>query len=185
MGIVNDVQEGIKAFGEIAVKPLLAIAVGSGFLLFARPSILDAAGMTKIVADYRPWLGGALTLSFAYLFTHGVKYVAGRINAWLRSRGLDKQRTKWLSSLTPDERGRLIPYIRDQRASMRYPIEDGVVGGLVGKGILFRSSNVGHAISGFSFNLQPWAREELDRRPELLDGAEEIQRDPLDWMSRF
>ncbi|HDR9140863.1 hypothetical protein WK80_16415 [Burkholderia multivorans] len=184
MGIVNEVQEGIKAFGEIAVKPLLAIALGSGFLLFARPSILDAAGMTKIVADYRPWIGGAFTLSCAYLLSHAVKYAADGINAWLRSRSLDKQRAKWLASLTPDERGRLIPFIRDQRASVKFPIEDGVVGGLVRKGIMFRSSNVGHAISGFAFNLQPWAREELERHPELLTDAEEIQRDPLDWMSR-
>ncbi|WP_321958139.1 superinfection exclusion B family protein [Paraburkholderia bannensis] len=184
MGIVNDVQEGIKAFGEIAVKPLLAVALGSGFLLFARPSILDAAGMTKIVADYRPWLGGAFTLSCAYLLAHAVKYAADSVTAWQQSKNLDKRRAKWLATLTPDERGRLIPYIRDQRASVRYPIEDGVVGGLVGKGILFRSSNVGHAISGFAFNLQPWAREELEKRPELLHGAEEIQRDPLDWMSR-
>lgn len=102
----------------------------------------------------------------------------------MKSRSLDKRRAKWLTSLTPDERGRLLPYIRDQRASVRFPIEDGVVGGLVGKGILFRASNVGHAISGFAFNVQPWAREELERHPELLSGAEEIQRDPLDWMNR-
>lgn len=51
MGIVNEIQEGIKAFGEIAVKPLLAVALGSGFLLFARPTILDAAGMTKLVTE--------------------------------------------------------------------------------------------------------------------------------------
>ncbi|TAM51219.1 MAG: hypothetical protein EPN57_18370 [Paraburkholderia sp.] len=184
MGIVSDVQEGIKAFGEIAVKPLLAIALGSGSLLFARPSLLDAAGMTNIVGKYRPWLGGAFTLACAYLLAHVVKFVDDGINAWLLSRNLDKRRVKWLASLAPDERGRLIPYIRDQRASVKYPIEDGVVGELVGKGILFRSSNVGHAISGFAFNLQPWAREELEKRPELLEGAEEIQRDPLDWMSR-
>lgn len=184
MGIVNEIQEGIKAFGEIAVKPLLAIALGSGFLLFARPSILDAAGMTRIVAQYRPWLGGAFTLSCAYLLAHVVKYVTDVINGLLRSRDLDRRRAKWLSTLTPDEKGRLIPYIRDQRASVKYPIDDGVVAGLVGKGVLFRASTIGHAVSGFAFNLQPWAREELEKRPELLNGAEETRRDPLDWMSR-
>ena len=41
-------------------------------------------------------------------------------------------------------------------------------------------------ISGFAYNLKRWASEELERRPELLDGVGEIKvrRDPLDRMSR-
>lgn len=184
MGVVNEIQEGIKAFGEIAVKPLLALAFGSGFLLFAPASILDTAGMAKLVSEYRPWLGGAFTLSCAYLLAHAVKFFADSIAAWQGARSLDKQRLKWLKSLTPDEKGRLIPYIRDERASVTYPVGDGVVGGLQGKGILYRASSIGHAISGFPYNLQPWAREVLVEHPEFLDGAEEIKRGTHDWMAR-
>lgn len=184
MGVVNDIQEGVKAFGEIAVKPLLAVAFGSGFLIFGPPSIITASGMTKLVADYRPWIGGAFTLSCAYLLAHAGKYVADEVKTWRTARRQEKQRAKWLETLTPDEKARLLPYIRDKRASMTHPIGDGVVGGLQGKGIIYRSSSIGHAISGFPYNLQPWAREALEKNPELLDGAEEIHRDPNDWMGR-
>jgi len=183
VGVVNEIQEGIKAFGEIAVKPLLAVAFGSGFLVFAPASILNSAGMTKLVSEYRPWLGGALTLSCAYLLAHAVKYSADSIKVWQGDRSLDKQRMRWLKSLTPDEKGRLIPYIRDERASVTYPVGDGVIGGLQGKGILYRASSIGHAISGFPYNLQPWAREALMEHPEFLDGAEEVKRGPHDWMA--
>lgn len=183
MGVVNEIQEGIKAFGEIAVKPLLAVALGSGFLLFGPSSMLGSAGMVKLVSEYRPWLGGAFVLSCAYLLAHAVKYFADVIKAWQGARSLDKQRAKWLKSLTPDEKGRLIPYIRDERASVTYPVGDGVVGGLQGKGILYRASNIGHAISGFPYNLQPWAREILTEHPEYLDGAEEVKRAHHDWMA--
>jgi hypothetical protein len=177
-------QEGIKAFGEIAVKPLLAVAFGSGFLVFAPASVLDSAGMAKLVSEYRPWLGGAFTLSCAYLLAHAVKYLSDSIKSWQGARSLDKQRIKWLASLTPDEKGRLIPYIRDERGSLTYPVDDGVVGGLQGKGILYRASNIGHAIRGFPYNLQPWAREALMKHPEFLDGAEEVEHGPFDWMAR-
>ncbi|WP_229483176.1 superinfection exclusion B family protein [Massilia horti] len=180
---MNEIQEGIKAFGEIAVKPLLALAFGSGFLIFAPVSILGPAGMTELVSEYRPWVGGTFTLSCAYLLAHAVKYLTDSLRGWQAARSLDKQRTKWLASLTPDEKGRLIPYIRDERASVTFPIEDGVVGGLQRKGILYRASNLGHAIRGFPYNLQPWAREALLARPEFLDGAEEVARGQHDWMA--
>jgi hypothetical protein len=171
MSIVKDIQEGIKAFGEIAVKPLLAIALSSGFMLFVPASVLDSLAMTKLVNEYRAWL-------------HGIKSASDIFFQLRETRILTNQRRKWLASLTPDEKNRLLPYIEDERASVTYPIGDGVVGGLVGKGILFRSSNIGHAISGFPYNLQPWAREVLLRHPEYLDGAEVVVRGPNDWMAR-
>lgn len=184
MSIVKDVQEGIKAFGEIAVKPLLAIALSSGFVLFVPASVLDSLAMAKLVNEYRAWFGGAFTLSCAYLLAHAIKSVWGIILQLRDTRLLTNQRMKWFASLTPDEKNRLLPYIEDERASVTYPVGDGVVGGLMGKGILFRSSNIGHAVSGFPYNLQPWAREMLQKHPEYLDGAEVVVRGPSDWMAR-
>jgi hypothetical protein len=153
-------------------------------MLFVPASVLDSLAMTKLVNEYRAWLGGAFTLSCAYLLAHGIKSASDIFFQLRETRILTNQRRKWLASLTPDEKNRLLPYIEDERASVTYPIGDGVVGGLVGKGILFRSSNIGHAISGFPYNLQPWAREVLLRHPEYLDGAEVVVRGPNDWMAR-
>lgn len=182
MSVIKEIQDGLKAFGELAVKPLLAVALSSGFFLFSPSSLLDSAGMTDLVRDYRSWLGMAFVLSCAYLVAHAVKYFADGLKSWNKARLLNKQRLKWLRSLTPDEKARLIPYIRDERASVTYPVEDGVIGSLQRKGILSRATSIGHATRGFPYNLQSWAREVLTESPEYLDGAEEIQRTPQDWM---
>ncbi len=51
---------------------------------------------------------------------------------------------------------------------MKFGLVDGLAGGLEAKGILFRSSNFGDPLYGFSHNLQPWARDYLKKHPELL-----------------
>lgn len=71
MNMVKDIQEGIKAFGEIARVPVLAVALSSGLMLFVPISVLDSLPMAKLVVEHQAWLGGAFILSFAYLVAHG------------------------------------------------------------------------------------------------------------------
>lgn len=184
VGLVKDVQEAVKAFGEIAVKPLLAVAVGAGFLIFVPTSVLDVLGVVKLVKEFRPWLGIAFTLSCAYLLAHGVIYVWNAFKQWHATRRTQKRRERALLRLTPDEKARLAPYILGRKASVTYAIGDGVVGGLEAKRILYRSSAIGHAISGFPYNLEQWARESLEKNPSLLDGALQQATEPHAWMSR-
>ncbi|EGO95204.1 hypothetical protein APM_1967 [Acidiphilium sp. PM] len=71
--------------------------------------------------------------------------------------------------LTEDEKLFLRPYIIDGANTRMANITNGVAGGLVAKGIIFRSSNVGTVFSGFSYNLQPISRKILTGRPDLLN----------------
>ena len=50
MGMIGDIAEGIKAVGQIAVKPLLAIALASGSLLYAPAHVIAAAGLADFLA---------------------------------------------------------------------------------------------------------------------------------------
>jgi hypothetical protein len=70
VGVIGEVQEAVKAFGEIAVKPLLAVSAASAFLLFTPAPWIGALGMTKFVVEYRSWVGVAFVISLAYLFAH-------------------------------------------------------------------------------------------------------------------
>jgi hypothetical protein len=158
MGLVGDVAEGIKAVGQIAVKPLLAIAIASGALLYAPAHIVIATGLTD-------WL--ALLASCAYLFAHGLSWIFGVMGSLFDGVRLRRIRRKWLTTLTPDEKTILVPYIRDQEASVTYGLNDGVVRGLERKDVLYRASSVSYGL-GFPFNMHPWAREMLSKEPELL-----------------
>jgi len=167
MGMIGDIADGIKAVGQIAVKPLLAIALCSGALLYAPAHLVVAAGLTDFVTKYRMWIGLSLVASCAYLVAHGLSWFFNVIGSMLDDARMRKARRKWLTTLTPDEKAVLIPYIRDQAASVTYSLNDGAVRGLEGKGVLYRASSVSYGL-GFPFNMQPWAREILSAEPELL-----------------
>jgi hypothetical protein len=171
VGVIGEIQEAVKTFGEITVKPLLAVAVATAFLVFSPTSAIVALGMIKFVDGYRSWLGAAFVLSIAYLLAHAVVSSLGGIAEWRAGKKLDTLRLGWLKNLTPDEKARLIPYIRDRKSSVTYELQDGVAGGLVGKKILYRASNMG-SMYGFAFNLQPWARDALNANPEFLYAEE-------------
>jgi hypothetical protein len=47
-------------------------------------------------------------------------------------------------------------------------MDDGVIQGLVAEKILYRSANVGSLITGFAYNVQPWAWDFLNANPHVL-----------------
>lgn len=167
MGIIAEISDAIKTVAQIAVKPLLAVAIGAGAILYAPPTVVAAAGLTDLLTKYRMWIGLALLASCAFLCAHGLSWIFGFIAAALDGVRMRKVRRKWLTTLTPDEKAILTPYIREQAASVTYSLNDGAVRGLEGKGILYRASSVSYGLE-FPFNMQPWAREILSSEPELL-----------------
>ena len=160
----------VKMFNNLAVRPLLAVAVASGLLLFSPAVLVARLGMITLVTDYRSWIGLALVISWAYLFAHASVFLVQLGREGLEARATRKARLTCLQDLTPDEKRRLMPYIHYKKASVVYSIADGVVQGLVAKGVLFRSTSIGQG-GGFSYNIQPWARQEIERNTALLDGV--------------
>ena len=82
--------------------------------------------------------------------------------------------------MTPDEKAYLVPFVLQQENTQYFLIEDGIAGGLIAKGVLYRSSNVGSLVSGWAHNIQPWAREYLTEHAELLEGARAKPNTPRD-----
>ena len=123
--------------------------------------------MQDIVSQHRGWVGGALILSIALLFTMTGAWVFGNpaspVVEWWHVRRL---RT-FLYTLSPPEKAVLKQYIDRNTSTVSFTIGDGVVGGLVKKRILWQSGN---ASTGFYFdyNLQPWAWEYLQKNPRLV-----------------
>lgn len=180
---IEAIGEAVKTFNNLAVKPLLAVALASALLLFAPASLIATLGATSLLSAYRAWIGFSLIISSAYLLAHGVVFLATKVRDASHDRAIQKVRLGHLRSLTPDEKGHLLPYIVESRASVVYHITDGVAQGLTAKQILFRSTNAGYG-TGFSYNIQPWAREAIMKDPSLLADARQRTADPLGWMGR-
>ena len=153
---------------KLSPKYLFAVFAAGAFLLFA--PLRFQVGLVEFRQRFLPYIGGVTLISATLLLTHGV---AAFFDSLKRKRAERKQLESLrgrLHSLTPAEKEALRPYIREEANTRSFVVNDGVAGGLVGKGILYRSSNTG-LFMYFPYNLQPWARDYLKERPELLDSA--------------
>ena len=69
------------------------------------------------------------------------------------------------------EREVLAKYVAEDTTTLAFEIRDGVVNGLVGKGVLFRSSSLTNPMSyDLDTNIQPWAWEYVKKHAGLLKG---------------
>ena len=130
----------VGAFRKIGPIPLTAIAFTGALLLFAPEAWLTFLDLNEIVTDYRSWIGLSTLFAWAMLASSFVWW----IRAWAVER-LQRSRThavrvQYLHELTSAETAFLVPYIFGDVNSRVVPLEDGIVGGLVGKGILFRAA---------------------------------------------
>ena len=154
---------------------LIGVAITCGGALFMPPQFLEQLGLTALVKEHRTYIGSALLISLALLLAHllvGVwtlaKLAYTKRQDKRKSAELKKVKLDMLSKLTAEEKGYLVPYIIEGQNTQYFSMEDGVVGGLTAKNILYRASNISARWTTFAFNMQPWAREHLEQNPQLL-----------------
>jgi Super-infection exclusion protein B len=170
---VDFFKQIVEAF-KLGPYVFFAVALASGAVLFGSPEFAKRLGVDSVLAAQRVWVGGTFLLS-STLF---VSSIAARfwktLSPILVERWNNRQRIKTLLAITAQERDILAEYVRANTSTRYYPPNDGVIGGLVGKGILYRSSNIG-SMDSFPYNVQPWAWKYLERNAALVLSAEEIQ----------
>ena len=155
------------------------IVVSCGVVLFGPDGFLAALGILDLATTYRTFVGSAFLLSGSLLSAEGVAALwkarqarlEGRANA-KRHKEIEVAQHEALHQLTVHERSYLAPFVLNGQNTVYFPLQDGVVGGLEAKKVLYRASAIGDMLTGFAFNLQPWAREHLEAHPELLHGAD-------------
>lgn len=141
----------------------------SAVLLFSPGSYLTILGIADIVDKIRSWLGFAFLVSSALLFTIFLFWMKDLLAKKLKGRRELKYARENLRRLSGDEKRFLSDYIIQRNITQNASIGNGVANSLVHKGIIYQPSTVGHLITGIAFNLQPWAHEELNKQPELLE----------------
>lgn len=160
---------------KLSPKYLTPFVIVSGFLLFARPGMLEVFGLNTFTANYRPYIGMIFLLSSALVLSHWLitlyQWIAKRR---LRSKRLRRSKQR-LHNLTGEEREILRGYVGGNTRTQYLQIESGVAAGLEFEHIIFRSSNVGSLDDGWAYNIQPWAWEYLNERRELLFTKEELE----------
>ena len=153
---------------KLSPRYLLPISLVTGFMLFASSDTLNTFGLNQFVGQYRPYLGIVFLISAVLLL------VNWSINGYERSKNKWHQTTrrkaaqKRLHRLTPPEKRILNGFIGHETRSQYLSIESGIVNGLEAEGIIYRASAIGR-LDEWAYNIQPWAWEELNKNPDLLE----------------
>ncbi len=166
-------------FGKIPMTFLLTIVCALGLILFLPIEIAKVLAIDKFRDTYRIFLGPAFLITVLFLIAR----ICILIKQWYFEKRSLKQKQNILHKLTSEEKGYLVPYIKQGRNTVYVGIEDGIMNGLVAKGVIYRATSVGNIDEGFAFNLQSWAREYLENNPQLLDGHSGKPMTPLQKMN--
>ena len=159
----------IAAVLRVGVPIYVAAFIASGLLLFLPDAIAQQIGFAAFRQTWRGDIGTVLIASIALLASSGISAISQSIGNSLDNRRLQRLTLETLRMLTGDEKLFLRPFIIDGENTRNAAINSGIAGGLVAKGIIYRSSNIGHVFEGFAYNLQPISRKILSQNVDLLD----------------
>lgn len=158
----------ITKFFDFVIKLPLSILIAFNavlaILLFSPENLSKTFAIDEFVKLYRSYLGPSFILLFSLLIT---KLLVEGMN----KKKLFKKRMKLLNSLTSEEKGYLAVFIREGKNTIYCALGDGIAGGLIAKGIMFKASNIVNVLEGNAFNLHSWARDYLNKNLHLLKGA--------------
>jgi hypothetical protein len=145
-----------------------AVFIAAGLVLFLPPRFIGQLGLDEVVKSYRMYVGLAFVISASLLAVRIFSFVWSLISVPFENWLYERNGVKLIAELTEEEKAFLRPYILNGQNSQYTAIQDGVAQGLVAKQIVFRSSIVSTGNMQFPYNLQPYMRRLLTKRPELL-----------------
>lgn len=171
---MGDLAKLLEAITKVPTALILALLVAISIMLFIPAPLAQTLALDGFRASYRIVLGPSWLLLVSIVGTKLILFLTRGI----ATRRALQARKKQLHDLTPEEKGYLAAYIEGQANTIHVDMSDGIAGGLLLKGIIYRASNTFDMLKGVPFNLHPWARTCLTQNPDLLEGAEGRPRNP-------
>ena len=174
----------IDSFIKIARYPVAVSTVFLGIVLIVPEGAANRLGIADFRKEYALFLGPAFLLVISIIL---VRVIATISNGWFASFRRTANEKKAIKSLSSHEKSLLMQMIRSETKTTTASIQEGVVGGLVAQGLMYRASNVGW--SGldmkFDFNLQPWVWDRLQKNPELVMDIKEDDSSSITQIQRY
>lgn len=158
----------ILEFIKLAPKYLIAILMASGIGIFSRSGIDYFLSINGFIDEYKGWIGMIFLISSCLIFVTISEFTLIKVLKLINYLIIKYFGIKKLKRLTPIERNILGEYIFKKTKFLNIPIEYGGKNDLVQCNIIYRSSNIGREITGFSYDMQPWAWKYLNKHEDLL-----------------
>ena len=173
--MIENIGKLFSTAAKWAPKPTLGVAIACSLVIFLPETVAARLGIAEFRMEYTGFLGWSFLLAWSYLLAALVWHAKDHIRARLEAKRMQRVRKGSLYELTPEEKGYLAEFMSG-RNTILCDVSDGVAGGLLAKGIIYRSSNVFDPIDGVPYNIQPWAKRYLSKHPRLLEGHIERRR---------
>ncbi len=165
---LKSVIEGLK----LPPKLLLAISMGTGLLLYLPDNIILKLKFDIITSFeyFQPWCSIFFFTSTILLINHLIFWIKDLIYEKYLLRQEQKNYLNTLKNLSPEEKRVLSIYHVKKTKSLRLSSLDGVANGLEDIKVLYKSDGIIDAgTMKATYNIQPLAREELNKNPLLLE----------------
>ncbi|MFF2529163.1 superinfection exclusion B family protein [Brevibacillus sp. NPDC058079] len=142
----------------------------SGVVLFIPDFMNETLGISGFVIQQKQWIGITFIISgciaISQMITHIVKFISKK----LKLRKLQRNREKYLESLSQEEKEILKFYFLNNIRTQQISYSSGITRGLEYYQIIYRSSTIGGGMGIlFPYNIQLWAWTYLLKNKHLID----------------
>jgi len=161
---------------KLAPRYLVAIALIAGALIFLPAEALAMLGLQTFSVEHRTWIGLALLISSGICLVSVALWLYESVRGALNRRSIRKFIIEKLNRLTEDEKQILRYYFAKGTRSNTLKVDDGVVQELVMCRIIYRSTQVGNLLEGFSHNINDLAWDYIHSNPHVLQGSTSTYR---------
>ncbi|MGG3159779.1 superinfection exclusion B family protein [Priestia megaterium] len=154
---------------KLPARYLFVLALLAGILLFAPHSFLIKLGVDAFLEKYRTYIGITFLLFLMLFLVSFIQILYTFFKGKNEERTSRKFQQQRLRELTVQEKKILGYYIINQTRTQLLAMNNGNVNELARLGIIYRSSNMSQGMEYFSYNIQPWAWEFLNKHPHLVE----------------
>ena len=131
---------------KIPMKIIILLGIVSGIFVFASDNFLKNLKMTEFQEDYGKFFGPVFIVSIAFIALSIIYYFKNQIESGLNKSKIQKFIIEELESLDPYEQSVIREFGIQQKQSVKMPIDNSTVAGLINKRILKRVSNIGDGL---------------------------------------
>lgn len=178
--------KNLRDFLGLDYRSLFIVACICWIIVIIPASTWQTLQLLNLWIQLRPWLFGVGLLATTWLVSGGLYDLAKlSFGKWSEKRDSNIKkiaREQLLLSSSRVEKEVLARYIADDTTTIAFEMRDGIVNGLVAKGILYRSSQGSNPMSyDFDTNIQTWVWEFIKNHPEFLQGITPITTGRHQW----
>lgn len=149
-------------------KYILVISLISGFLIFGDINIINKFALSYFVENFRLWIGIVFLISTGFWLVDIILIIIKQVKTkYVRFKN-SRAREERLKHLTIEEKAILSKYITGKTKTQILDYRNGTVCELEAFKIIRQASNLSEYHTMFSYNIQPWAWEYLNKHKDLL-----------------